>query len=186
MSTEEWSQELTLAWWMDVCLVRVDLWRRRGTRMRRRTQIQCTSGCSLFCFFIPYIQVRRSNSPPFSWTRWERGRSGGKTGASRGGTWQSRSGETRDDVAAWTPTLQTAPGFLSGEIPPTGNTHLSCADSGAEEPQGCPRVTFRWKMFASVSRSIHIAFFLMDMTERPTSMQPWSFPFFSYKPKTLG
>lgn len=25
MSSEEWSQELTLAWWTDACLVRVDL-----------------------------------------------------------------------------------------------------------------------------------------------------------------
>lgn len=34
-------------------------------------------------------------------------------------------------------------------------------------------------MLSSVSRSMHMAFFLIDMTERPTSMQPWSFPFFS-------
>lgn len=44
-------------------------------------------------------------------------------------------------------------------------------------------VTFRWKMLSSVSRSMHMAFFLIDMTERPTSMQPWSFPFDSYTPK---
>lgn len=32
-------------------------------------------------------------------------------------------------------------------------------------------------MFSSASRSIHLAFFLMAMTENPTSIQPWSFPF---------
>lgn len=71
MSTEEWSQELTLAWWMDVCLVRVDLWGGRGggggRRMRSRAEIQCTGGCIFV--FIPYIQVKLSNSLPFSWTR---------------------------------------------------------------------------------------------------------------------
>lgn len=39
-------------------------------------------------------------------------------------------------------------------------------------------------MLSSVSRSMHMAFFLIDMTERPTSMQPCSFPFFSCEEKT--
>lgn len=32
-------------------------------------------------------------------------------------------------------------------------------------------------MFSSASRSMHLAFFLMAMTERPTSILPCSFPF---------
>lgn len=40
-------------------------------------------------------------------------------------------------------------------------------------------------MLSSVSRSMHMAFFLIDITERPTSMQPWSFPFFSCGDKTF-
>ena len=40
-------------------------------------------------------------------------------------------------------------------------------------------------MLSSVSRSMHMAFFFIDMTDRPTSMQPWSFPFFSCAKTTL-
>lgn len=79
--------------------------------MSSRAQIQLQT---------PSVQVKLSNSPPFSWTRQERATSGGKAGASRGGTWQSRSGETRDGAAAWTPILRTAPGISSGGIPPAG------------------------------------------------------------------
>lgn len=80
-------------------------------------------GVAVVCF-IPHIQVKISNSQPFSWTRSGRGMSGGKTGASRGGSWQSRSGETRDGFAAWTPTLRRAPETSPGEIPPAWNTHV--------------------------------------------------------------
>lgn len=107
MSSEEWSQELTLAWWTDACLVRVAL----CLRGRHRWDIWRITSQKQQQHQILFFSAKKQLDLLFWGSHWVRGKMrhvGGK-GASHGDTWRSRSADTHGGDAALTPTPQTAP-----------------------------------------------------------------------------